>query len=128
MKYEQIQESQFVDIFRIVNGTLLYVKKYEKDSNYRSSIYGTECDKHTKIIRGCKGLKQFKKAYTYYNYSTSQNETIPVGTFLLNNFVVIPTTKENFKFEIKTNEVIGGTKENMNKIFRKINEIMETYS
>lgn len=128
MNYEKIQESEFIDIYRIANGTLLYVRKYERDLNYRGSIYGRECDKHTKIIRGCKGLKQFKKPYTYYDYSASQNKVIPAGTFLLNDFVVIPTAKENFKFELKTSDSIGGTREDMKRAFDKVNEIMETYS
>ena len=127
MKYEALQKSEFIDIFRITNGTLLYVRKYEEDLNFRGPIYGKECDKHTKIVRGCKGLKQFKQDYTYYDYYSTKNITVPAGTFLLNDFVVIPTVKENFKFEMKTNEVIGGTKENMKEVFRKVNEIMDSY-
>lgn len=127
MNYEKIQESYFVDIFRITNGTLLYVKKYERDLNFRGPIYGEKCDKHTKIVRGCKGLKLFKKDYTYYDYYSKRDITIPAGTFLLNQFIVIPTVKENFKFEIKTNEVIRGTKEDMKKVFQNVNEIMDSY-
>lgn len=126
-KCEVIQKSEFVDIFRITNGTLLYVRKYEKDLNFRGPIYGKECDKHIKIVRGCKGLKQFKQNYTYDDYYSKGSKTIPAGTYLLDSYVIIPTVKENFKFEMKTNEVIGGTKENMRETFQKVNEIMDSY-
>lgn len=127
MKYSKIQESEFVDIFRIENGTLLYVRKYERDRSYRSYISGKNFNKHTKIIRGCKGLKLIIKDFVIHDYSLGQDRTVPAGTFLLNDYVVLPTTKENFKFEIKTNEVIGGTREKMQAILKEVNDIMETY-
>lgn len=126
--YKKIQESDFIDIFRIVDGTLLYVQKHKRVQYYSNYFYGEEFNKSSKFVRGCKGLRQLKIDYKYYNFSKGKYEIIPAGTFLLNGHVVETITKENFTFEIKSNEGFGGTKGQMNEIFYKVNEIMESYN
>lgn len=127
MQFGKIQSSDFLDIFRIENGSLLYVNKYVKDPNYRTHFYNDDFKKSSKIVRGCKGLRQVKSDYDYYDYSSGSTKTLKAGAFVLSDIVVLLTQPKNFTFEIKSNEGFGGTIEEMQEIMKKINEIMFSY-
>lgn len=127
VEIEKIQQHDFLDIYRIQNGSLLYVKKYERDPKYIGHFYGELFNKSSKIVRGCKGLRVLKVDYTYYNYSSGSNETIPFGSFFLDGSAIILANKENFVFEIKSNEGFGGNLREMQEALSKANEIIKSY-
>ncbi|MFJ8531177.1 hypothetical protein [Bacillus sp. NPDC094106] len=92
---EKIQSHPVKDIYRIVDGLLVEIHKYERIGD----VWIRE-NKSTKGVQGCRGLRVLKEDYTDSYYKT----TIPKGTFILNTMPIRVLTDSNlFKAEIKTN-------------------------
>lgn len=125
----QIQESQFVDIFRIENGTLLYVNKHTRHPLHKNtgSFYGTKFKKASRIVRGCKGLTQLKTDFSYQDWKTNHDSVIPAGTFLLDGYPIVEANPEDYFFELKSNEGIKGKREQIKESLKIANEIIDSY-
>lgn len=124
--YDKIQSSDFIGIYRITNGTLLYVQKYGVIPNHDGYSSGSEFNKNTKIIRGCKGLRQLVVDYNYKSFDQTP-KLIPAGTFIINGQPVQIVDLENYTFEVKSNEGLKGSKFDMLGYLKLINEVIDSY-
>ena len=128
MKFGEIQSNEFLDIYRIESGSLLYVKKYKRDPNHNTLFYNNDFRKSTKVVKGCKGLRQLKSDYTYHDYFSDSNKTVHAGSYVLNDTAIVSIQPREFTFEIKSNEGFGGTIERMEEILKEVREIILSYS
>jgi hypothetical protein len=110
---EKIQSHEIKDIWRIKDGLLVEIWKYEHQgwigfSNYKS-----------KIVRGCKGLKMLKEDYKQFK----------TGDYVYGSAVVNPTIDvKKFKAEIKSSggSVLGSLLE-INDVLNDIKNILSKY-
>lgn len=80
---EKIQEHPVQDIWRIKDGLLLYVNKYQRHSKYNVFYLSSLSSKNTKIIRCCKGLRELKEDYfDSYSKTTIKKELCFLKIFL----------------------------------------------
>jgi hypothetical protein len=94
---EQIQDHPIQDVWRVKSGLLVVINKYESIGSWLSG------KTKTKVIRGCKNLKELKEDYTDSYYKT----TYPKGTLLLGSTPVKAITGvRDFRVEVKSS---GGT-------------------
>lgn len=129
-KYEHImtQKSDFVDIYRIENGTLLYVNKFKRSEEYSSTFYYRDLKKHSKIVRGCKGLIVITEEFPYKEWlNGGKMKCLPVGLFLLNGIPVEKVEKEDYHFQIKTSEGMSGNNSKVSNMLEMINDILKYY-
>ena len=99
---EVLANTEYQDVYRIVDGVLLIVNKfkriiYDKDKYFRVSFSEAKFKSYNK---GCqKWLKVLKEDY-HDEYS---NISVPKGIVLYQYYPVEPTIKpENYIYEIKT--------------------------
>ncbi|MEX0597806.1 MAG: hypothetical protein WD512_15040 [Candidatus Paceibacterota bacterium] len=119
---EKIQSHDIKDIWRVRDGLLVEVYKYESVSNYNCYSYPK---KSFKIVRGCKGLTISKEDIT----DNFRDETHPTGTLFYHGTPVKPITDvSKFKAEIKSSggSVIGSISE-MGKLLKDIELILNKY-
>ncbi|AKO92009.1 hypothetical protein BEH_07780 [Priestia filamentosa] len=117
---EKIQSHEIKDIWRVQDGLLVEIYKYD------SLGYHIHSDKiKAKIIRGCKGLKELKEDYT----DSWEKKTYPKGTLLYHGQPVRAISDRNkFKAEIKSSggSVLGSITE-INKVLEDIEHILNQY-
>jgi hypothetical protein len=90
---EQIQDHPIQDVWRVKSGLLVVINKYRSKGN--SYYYSSEMK--SKVVRGCKGLKQLTAPY----------KDLPVGTLMFGRVAVEPHNNiRDFKVEVKSS---GGT-------------------
>ncbi len=120
---EVLANTEYQDVYRIVDGVLLIVNKfkriiYDKDKYFRVSFSEAKFKSYNK---GCqKWLKVLKEDY-HDEYS---NISVPIGTVLYQDYPVELTIKpENYIYEIKTTgNAFGG---DYNEVMDMINDIRE---
>jgi hypothetical protein len=120
MTMEKIQSHEIKDIWRVRDGLLIEIHKYE---SLGYSVYGR--DVKTKVIRGCKKLKELKEDYT----DTYCKKTYPKGILIYGSTPVKPITDvSQFKVEIKSSggSIYGDIKE-IEKVLKSIEEIIDKY-
>ena len=123
---EVLANTEYQDVYRIVDGVLLIVNKfkrtiYDEDEYFRVSFSKAKFKSYNK---GCqKWLKVLKEDY-HDEYS---NISVPKGTVLYQDYPVESTNKpENYIYEIKTtgNAFSGDYSKVMNMI-ANIREVMD---
>ena len=122
---EKIQEHPVQDIWRIKDGLLLYVNKYQRHSKYNVFYLSSLNSKNTKIIRGCKGLRELKEDY-FDSYSKT---TIKKGTLLFENIPIeILSDSQMFKYDIRSSggSIQGNYKTTIDTL-NKIQKILGSY-
>ncbi|MDX5853216.1 hypothetical protein SIM22_03630 [Bacillus cereus group sp. BfR-BA-01363] len=112
---EQIKSHTVKDVYRISDGLLVEIHKYERIGN----VWMQET-KQTKGVQGCRGLRVLMEDY---------GDGIPKGTFVLNSVPIRVVTDPNlFKAEIKTNgSGLYGTISELGKILQTIQSILDSY-
>lgn len=122
---EKIQEHPVQDIWRIKDGLLLYVNKYQRHSKYNVFYLSSLSSKNTKIIRGCKDLRELKEDY-FDSYSKT---TIKKGTLLFENIPIeILSDSQMFKYDIRSSggSIQGNYKTTIDTL-NKIQKILGSY-
>ncbi|MCM3109922.1 hypothetical protein [Lederbergia lenta] len=117
---EKIQSHEIKDIWRVRDGLLVEIYKYE---SLGYTIYSSKVK--TKIVRGCKGLRELKEEYTDSFYK----KVYPKGTLLYNYSPVKLTTEvSKFKAEIKSSggSILGSLPE-INNVLNDIKNILGNY-
>ena len=120
---EVLANTEYQDVYRIVDGVLLIVNKFKRIIYDEDKYFGVSLDeaKLKSYNKGCqKWLKVLKEDY-HDEYS---NISVPKGTVLYQYYPVEPTIKpENYIYEIKTTgNAFGG---DYNEIMDMINDIRE---
>lgn len=123
---EVLANTEYQDVYRIVDGVLLIVNKfkriiYDEDKYFRVSFSEAKFKSYNK---GCqKWLKVLKEDY-HDKYS---NISVPKGTVLYQDYPVEPTTKpENYIYEIKTTgDAFGGDYNKVTNMINNIREVMD---
>lgn len=116
---EQIQSHEIKDIYRIKEGLLVEIWKYE------SIGYHDYSKKNEKRVRGCKGLTVLTEEYT----GSYDKKTYPVGTYFYHGTPVKPVTDGKlFKVEIKSSGgSILGSFDEIDKVLNDIKDILSKY-
>jgi hypothetical protein len=117
---EKIQSHDIKDIWRVQDGLLIEIHKYER---LGYSVYGSKAK--MKIVRGCKNLKELKEDYT----DTYYKKTYPKGTLVYGSTPVRPITDvSQFKAEIKSSGgSVYGSIEEIEKVLKSIEKILDEY-
>ncbi|KEK23891.1 hypothetical protein [Bacillus gaemokensis] len=114
---EQIQSHPIKDIYRIREGVLIEVHKYE------SLGYWIGRQKLAKTVRGCKGLQVLTAPYLR-KYSYKSTEHYPEGTLLLDGEPVKPITDyRDFRIEVKSSG--GSVLDSFDEIMKFTNQVQE---
>lgn len=116
---EQIQTHEIKDIYRIREGLLVEIWKYEGIG------YHDYSKKKEKRVRGCKGLTILTEECT----GSYDKKTYPVGTYFYNSTPVKPITDGKlFKVEIKSSggSILGGFNE-IDRVLKDIESILSKY-
>ncbi|QPK89839.1 hypothetical protein IEN91_05220 [Bacillus velezensis] len=117
---ERIQSHEIKDIWRVRDGLLIVISKFQ---SLGCNIYDNQMK--TRIVRGCKGLKELKEDYI----DQWSKKTYRKGTLLLHATPVEPITDVNkFRVEIKSSggSVLGSITE-MNSVLNDIKTILFKY-
>ncbi|UUG68114.1 hypothetical protein [Bacillus phage PK-3] len=110
---EKIQSHEIKDIWRVRDGLLIEISKFQS-LGYNIS----DNQMKTKVVRGCKGLRELKEDYTV----EWSKKTYPKGTLLLHGTPVEPITDVNkFRAEIKSSG--GSVLDSLEKIESILNDI-----
>lgn len=120
---EVLANTEYQDVYRIVDGVLLIVNKfkriiYDEDKHFRVYISKAKLKSYNK---GCqKWLKVLKEDY----YDAYSNITVPKGTVLYQNY---PIKLSNiYKYEVKTTGTsFSGNYSTVKSIINNIREIMD---
>ena len=123
---EVLANTEYQDVYRIVDGVLLIVNKfkriiYDEDKYFR--VYASKA-KLKSYNKGCqKWLKVLKEDY-HDEYS---NISVPKGTVLYQDYPVELTIKpENYIYEIKTTgNAFGGDYSEVMDMINDIREVMD---
>lgn len=126
---EVLANTEYQDVYRIVDGVLLIVNKflykdYSKKTNRTVHVRDRGRDYCKTYHKGCqKWLKELKKDYL----DTSATVTIPKGTVLHHGYPVEPTNKpENYIYEIKTTgDAFSGDYNEVMDMIKNIREVMD---
>ncbi|PFB08121.1 hypothetical protein [Bacillus thuringiensis] len=112
---EQIKSHPVKDVYRISDGLLVEIHKYERIGN----VWMQET-KQTKGVQGCRGLRVLTEDY---------GDNIPKGTFILNSVPIRIVTDANlFKAEIKTNgSGLYGSIPEFERTLKTIQNILYSY-
>lgn len=126
---EVLANTEYQDVYRIVDGVLLIVNKFlYKDYSKKTkrivevnNIGRDNCKTYNKGCQSC--LKELKRDYL----DTYATVTIPKGTVLYNGYPVEPTIKpENYIYEIKTTgDAFGGNYSKVMNMIANIREVMD---
>lgn len=125
---QEVTNTEYQAIQRVVGGVLLVVNKFESDKSY-----GEHCVISLRNTRpynkSTQSLRVLKDDYnrSAMDYDTSQQKTyvIPKGTVVYGCFPVKLTSKENWTYIIKTTgECFGGDRKEMIKHFDNIIKIL----
>lgn len=123
---EVLANTEYQDVYRIVDGVLLIVNKfkriiYDEDKYFRVSFSKAKLKSYNK---GCqKWLKVLKEDY----YDAYSNITVQKGTVLYQDYPVELTIKpENYIYEIKTTgNAFGGDYNEVMDMIKNISAIMD---
>lgn len=116
---EQIQTHEIKDIYRIREGLLVEIYKYERLG------YHDYSKKKEKRVRGCKGLTILTEEYT----GSYEKKTYPVGTYFYHSAPVKPVVDVKlFKVEIKSSggSILGSFNE-IDTVLKDIETILSRY-
>lgn len=125
---EVLANTEYQDVYRIVDGVLLIVNKFKRIIYDEDKYFGVSLDeaKLKSYNKGCqKWLKVLKEDY-HDEYS---NISVPKGTVLYQYYPVEPTIKpENYIYEIKTTgNAFGGDYNEVTDIIDNIYKLMDRY-
>ena len=117
---EKIQEHELQDVYRIQDGLLVEVNKYEPIGY---TVYPKS--NQVKRKRGCKGLQVLQEDIT----DSYTKITYPKGTSILHYAPVKAISNwKDFKIEVKSSGgCISGSIAEIEKITKIISDIMDTY-
>ena len=120
---EIVRESDFLDVYRIQSGALLYVEKYKRDNSYGSYIVISTNDekKKTKRHKGAPGLRILTDSIRI------SEGVIPCGSFVLNRRLIVLVDKREFNFILKVNDGLSGNQIEMKKLIEMMNQIVSKY-
>lgn len=121
---EQITKHWLLDVYRITDGVLLNVKKYEVD---RMAFHTLKESK--KSFDKLNGLKNLYRANEDIKDKYSDKFIFKCGEYYYDNFKIIPTSDvDKFRFEIKTTgESFSGNSEIFTQYLSEISYIMSRY-
>lgn len=119
---KKIQSHPVKDIYRIREGVLIEVHKYE------TLGYWIGRQKLGKTVRGCKGLQVLTAPYLR-NHSYKEDEFYPEGTFVLDGTPVKPITNyKDFRIELKSSGgAVLDSLEGLMKFTNQVQEIIDSY-
>lgn len=110
---EQIQAHEIKDVYRIKDGVLVEVVKYQTLGSW---LHGKRPEKR---VKGCKGLTILKEEFKGVKEGTYLYEGRPVEVL---------TDPTQFRFEIKSSGgTIQGDSEQLQKLLKTIQELIKTY-
>lgn len=123
---EVLANTEYQDVYRIVDGVLLIVNKfkriiYDDDEYFRVSFSESKVKSYNK---GCqKWLKVLKEDYC----DAYSNITVPKGTVLYQDYPIKSTKNpENYAYEIKTtSNAFGGSYSEVMDMIKSIREVMD---
>lgn len=117
---EKIQNHPIRDIWRVKDGLLIEINKYESLDYY---VSGKRTEKR---VRGCKGLTVLTADFTD---SWDKNKAFSKGTFFLHGTPVRPIEDvSKFTADIKSSGgSIYGSMGHINKVMNDIKEIIRSY-
>ena len=120
---EIVRESDFLDVYRIQSGALLYVEKYKRDNSYGSYIVISENEKRmkTKRYKGAPGLRILTDSI---NISEG---VIPCGSFVIGRRPIVLVDKKEFNFVLKVNDGLSGNQIEMKKLIEMMDQIVSKY-
>ena len=126
---EVLANTEYQDVYRIVDGVLLIVNKflyknYSKKTKRNVKVNKTGRDNCKTYHKSCQSyLKELKRDYL----DTYATVTIPKGTVLYHGYPVEPTIKpENYIYEIKTTgDAFGGDYSEVMNMITNIREVMD---
>lgn len=128
-----VVQTDYQDIYRVTDGVLLVVNKFEYDYSYGEHcfLYNTKDKPYNKLTQNFRILKEDAE-YKVYNSNKRDFERvsiIPKGTVILHTFPVKPTSDQTkWAYEIKTtgNSFRGDYKEIV-KLIDRIKERINEY-
>lgn len=129
---EVLANTEYQDVYRIVDGVLLIVNKflykdYSKKTNRIVKVNNTGRDNCKTYNKGCQScLKELKRDY----FDTYATVTITKGTVLCHGYPIEPTIKpENYRYQIKrTGAMMSGDFTDMTSYLEMIAEIMKQHN
>lgn len=118
-----VKESDFLDVYRIQPGALLYVEKYKYDKSYGSYIRIPINDNKTKTKRhkGAPGLRMVTDSIKV------SKGTIPCGSFVIDRRPIVLVDKREFNFILKVNDGLSGNQIEMKKLIKMMGQIVSKY-
>lgn len=129
---EVLANTEYQDVYRIVDGVLLIVNKFlYKDYSKKTSrivrVNNTgrdNCKTYHKDCQSC--LKELKRDHL----DTYATVTIPKGTILYHGYPIEPTNNpENYRYQIKTTgDAFSGDSTDMMAYLEMIAEIMKEHN
>lgn len=118
---ERIFKSEYQDVYRIKDGVLLLVNKYEHNYN----IYPWTIHQDSKPYLGSKYLKILISNYEHEDYTCGKIWRVPKGMILADCRPVKLVNKNKWKYEIKTTgNAFSGDKQEIIKYFNEIVSII----
>lgn len=126
---EVLANTEYQDVYRIVDGVLLIVNKflykdYSKKTSRVVKVNNAGRDNCKTYHKGCQSyLKELKRDFL----DTYATVTIPKGTVLYQYYPVEPTNKpENYIYEIKTTgNAFGGDYSEVMDMIKNIREVID---
>lgn len=120
---EIVRESDFLDVYRIQSGALLYVEKYKRDNSYGSYIVISENEKRmkTKRYKGAPGLRILTDSIRI------SGGVIPSGSFVIGRRPIVLVDKREFNFTLKVNDGLSGNQIEMKKLIEMMDQIVSKY-
>lgn len=131
MMYTKIQSHPLQDIYRLTEGVLLEVDKFDPYF-VPYAILSKERQGKVKKIRGAKGIEEVTKdiVSSVYKDGAWVPYTVKKGTFLMHNYPKVPTSDPRlFTFNLKSSGgTISGDSKHHLRLLGMINEIISSYS
>lgn len=115
-----VKESDFLDVYRIQPGALLYVEKYKYDKSY-GSISTNDEKKKTKRHKGAPGLRILTDSISI------SGDVIPPGSFVIRRRPIVLVDKREFNFILKVNDGLSGNQIEMKKLIKMMGQIVSKY-
>lgn len=123
---ETLAKTEYQDLYRIVDGVLLVVNKFEK-IKYQGVDYISVNIRNAKCKSYNKGCQSWLKELTKDFYYEWMDITIPKGTVLYINIPVQSTNdKSKWKYSVKTtSSCLGGSYNDVKRMLNQILELMD---
>jgi len=124
---EVVCESDYQDIYRITDGVLLVINKFEYMTHNGETLYIYQPKSKRIWKRYIKGCKDHLRELTTDYKDIYGNYVLPKGTVVYGSHPVQKVSPDKWKYQIKTTgELFSGTAEDIFNYMKTIREITDS--